>query len=122
MVRISVRGLTKDDQVDLSRALKGTDLVRGRMNLLSKSIKSLALSGLRDLLQSHVKVWRNIVKHRLEDFIKRFLFPLKELDTEGRLYRVFLENFTDRTLGTRSFSLISDGPVYGGYNGAYVSL
>ena len=111
MVRISVKGLSIEDQVDLIRALKVTDLVRGRMNLLNKSIRGLALTGLKDILQSHVKVWRNIVKHRLEDFIKRFLFPLKELDTEGRLYHVFLEGFTDRTLGNRTFSLIADGPV-----------
>lgn len=121
-MKVSVRGLSKEDQHDLTRALKATDLVRGRMKLLNKRIRALPLSSLKSLLQSRVKVWRNIVKHRLEEYIKRFIFPLKELDTEGRLYLVFLEDFADPTMVSRTYSVLSNGPVCGGFNGARVNL
>ena len=92
------------------------------MKLLTKRIKALPLGTLRSFLQRHVEVWRNTVKHRLEDFIKRFIFPLKELDTEGRLYHVFLEDFADLSVANRTFSVISDCPVYGGFKDAFYKL
>lgn len=61
------------------------------------------------------------MKHRLEQFIRVFTFPLKELDTEGRLYRVFFEDFPDPTLD-RAFSVRSKGPVLGDFDTARVNL
>jgi hypothetical protein len=61
------------------------------------------------------------VKHRLEQFIRVFTFPLKELDTEGRLYRVFFEDFPDPT-PDRTFSVRSKGPVLGDFDTARVNL
>ena len=61
------------------------------------------------------------MKHRLEQFIRVFTFPLKELDTEGRLYRVFFEDFPDPTLD-RTFSIRSKGPVLGDFDTARANL
>ena len=119
---MSVKRLSKEDQQDLTRALKGTDLLRGRMKVLSKRIKALPLSRLKSLLLSHVAVWRNTVKHRLEEFIKRFIFTLKELDNEGRLYYIFLEDFANPAVANRAFSVLSKDPVCTGFNFARVNL
>ena len=61
------------------------------------------------------------MKHRLEQFIRVFTFPLKELDTEGRLYRVFFEDFPGPVLD-RTFSVRSKGPVLGGFDAARANL
>jgi hypothetical protein len=101
--------------------LKIVDAVRARISLMSGRIEVFPLDKLRNFLENHVAGWRNTVKHRLEEFIRVFTFPLKELDTEGRFYRVFFEDFPDPTLD-RTFSVRSKGPVLAGFDTARVNL
>ncbi len=97
-MKVSVKDLCKEDQHDLMTALSKTDNVRTRLTNLLNKAKMLRLGSLRKLLQGQVEVWRNKVKHQLEYFLERFLYPLKELSVEGRHYLVFLEDFPDPTL------------------------
>lgn len=67
-------------------------------------------------------VWRNKVKHCLDFFIQRFLYPLKELGIEGRRYTVFLENFADPTVTSRTFSFTSESSGFGDIVGVRANL
>ena len=48
--------------------------------------------------------WRNLLKQQLSDYLYQALFTLKELDTEGVRYTVFLEDFPP-DVGNRVVSL-----------------
>jgi hypothetical protein len=48
----------------------------------------------------------------LDYYLERFLFPLRELDTPGCNYNIFLRNFPEPLLGDCSYRILS-GAKYG---------
>jgi len=122
LVKVSVKDLCREDQHDLMTALSKTDKVRARLTNLLNRVKLLPQGALRRLLSGQVELWRNKVKHGLEYFIQRFLYPLKELGKEGCHYLVFLEDFPDSSVVPRSFTVRSEGPGFGNVNNVRANL
>jgi hypothetical protein len=68
---------------------------------------------IRETLLGKVALWRNMVKHTLEYYIERFIYPLKELGIEGRRYLVFLEDFIDKHINNRVFTVLNNNSGFG---------
>lgn len=115
-VKVSVKDLAREDQIDLSRALSESDRVRARLSVLARSLRAMPRCRVKSLLKSRIADWRNRIKHSLEYFLERLLFPLKELGIEGRRYLVFLEDFSDPSIRNRSFTVLCNSAGFGNFS------
>ena len=111
-----MKDLAKEDQSDLSRALSESDRVRARLSALARTLRAMPRSRVKSLLKSSIAGWRNRIKHSMEYFLERLLFPLKELGIEGRRYLVFLEDFPDPTVRNRTFTVLCNSTGFGNFS------
>jgi len=90
-------------------------MARARLTSLLHMVKKVSLGTLKQILSGYVVVWRNKIKSSLYYFMQRILFPLKELDIEGRQYLVSLENFPDSSIDQRTFTVHQEYSGYGDF-------